>query len=393
MKRVFLFVLLCVLSVSVWANDGVYFAAGNQLIPVTETDIRVQKEVLSINREGDHLKVIVYYEFYNPVGEKDLLVGFEAPAAYPPEERYMKAFPEQPHIRNFKVVLNDQPLSYEIAHVPGSLYDTMGRPNMDADYYQNGRIQGWSKQQCEDSLAEFEYMITRFYYVYHFKAHFKKGLNIVKHTYEYDLSYSVAEEFRFDYILSAANRWANKGIDNFTLNINLGDLQSFAVRPTFFSSANEWSVRGVVRSNTTELIGEPSVMFHVQKGGITFQKKHFHPEGELSITQPNMNALMWEASTRSGKMRVPVVMQAMQKQYFHLKPELLSDNNGKPIRVSKLRKSILQNIPYAYRGCVFEDKKMQRFFEASDWYVPNAASTKDSKLLRADEKQWVEYFK
>ena len=99
MKKLALSLILCLLYVVSIANDGVFFATGNQLIPITETDIRVKKEILTVNRVGNHLEVTVYYEFFNPVGEKDLLVGFEAPAAYPPEERYLDAFPNQPHCR------------------------------------------------------------------------------------------------------------------------------------------------------------------------------------------------------------------------------------------------------------------------------------------------------
>lgn len=287
MKKLTILLTLCVLTLLAFANDGVYYAAGNQLIPITETDIQVKKEILTLNRVGDHLEVTVYYEFYNPVGEKDLLVGFEAPAAYPPQKQYMDVFPDQPHIRNFKVVMNGQHLSYEIAHVPGYLHNMDGTTHNQTDYYQNGKFNSWTKKQCMDSLAEIDYMGTLFYYVYHFKAHFKKGLNIVEHTYEYDLSFSVAEDFRFDYILTAANRWANKGIDDFTLNINLGDKESFTVKSTFFGRADEWRFTGKGRSSDVVLWDEPLASFRVKKGGISYHKTNFHPEGELRIMKPN----------------------------------------------------------------------------------------------------------
>ena len=70
MKKIAILLFCCISTIFAFANDGVFYAAGNQLIPITETDISVKKEVLTINRVGDHLEVIVYYEFFNPVGEK-----------------------------------------------------------------------------------------------------------------------------------------------------------------------------------------------------------------------------------------------------------------------------------------------------------------------------------
>jgi hypothetical protein len=66
---------------------------------------------------GDHIEVTVYYEFFNPVGEKELLVGFEAESPYNSGRDPIALFPDHPHMRNFKVVVNGQPLHYEIAHV------------------------------------------------------------------------------------------------------------------------------------------------------------------------------------------------------------------------------------------------------------------------------------
>ncbi len=54
---------------------------GNQLIPLVESDISIQKEVLIVKRiEDDYLQITVAYVFYNPKEAKELLVGFEAPS-------------------------------------------------------------------------------------------------------------------------------------------------------------------------------------------------------------------------------------------------------------------------------------------------------------------------
>ena len=120
MKKAIVLLFCCLSTLFTYGNDGVFYAAGNQLIPITETDISVKKEVLTINRVDKHLEVSVYYEFFNPVGEKELLVGFEAMSAYNGHDP-MATFPAHPHIRNFKVVMNGEPMSYQVAHV--SEYD------------------------------------------------------------------------------------------------------------------------------------------------------------------------------------------------------------------------------------------------------------------------------
>ena len=50
-----------------FANDGSFFMRGNQLIPLVESDISIQKEVLIVKRiEDDYVQITVAYVFYNP---------------------------------------------------------------------------------------------------------------------------------------------------------------------------------------------------------------------------------------------------------------------------------------------------------------------------------------
>ena len=75
------FVILCFVLISAmsYANDGVYYASGNHLIPIFETDISVQKEILTVKKiNHDFIEVTVYYEFFNPKAAKEVIVGFEA---------------------------------------------------------------------------------------------------------------------------------------------------------------------------------------------------------------------------------------------------------------------------------------------------------------------------
>ena len=56
MKKVTILLFCCLSALFAFANDGVFYAAGNQLIPITETDISVKKEVLTLNRVGNHIE-------------------------------------------------------------------------------------------------------------------------------------------------------------------------------------------------------------------------------------------------------------------------------------------------------------------------------------------------
>jgi|GEM_PF-6710543 len=53
MRRILVFVVCCISAVFAYANDGAFYAEGTHLIPITDTDIRVQKEVLTLNRVDD----------------------------------------------------------------------------------------------------------------------------------------------------------------------------------------------------------------------------------------------------------------------------------------------------------------------------------------------------
>ena len=362
--------------VGVRANDGVYYTSGNQLIPISETEISVTKEILDITRQNKQIQVHVYYEFFNPGNEKTLLVGFEA---MPPggvwemtEDEYKK-LTDHPSIHDFTVTINGRPLNYQVAHVEKS-----------EGYYCNGKIDELSKKRELELGREMDFMEgIPYLFVYHFNATFKKGLNIVEHTYTFDESIYVGAEYCFDYVLTAANRWANNQIDDFTLNINMGDRESFGIRPTFFNSVNEWTINGVGRvSDGGELYYDQSV-FHMQKGGITFHKKDFHPEGEIVINKidPEMT-LMWGDKTSKE------VMDAVKLQYVRWRTFVFEEG----FTLTKEEKRILKNLPFAYRGHVFKDQGLRRFFESTNWYVPDPEYKDDMSKMSEEEREWIEFW-
>ena len=394
MRKVLLLVFCCFTALFAHANDGVFYAEGNHLIPITETDIRVQKEVLTLNREGNKIQVNVYYEFYNPTAAKEVLVGFEADGGgTAPQD----SFPQHPCIENFKVVMNGESLNYTVT--PVDRHFESGR-KVSYGYFKDGHIEGMPIEQYKKELAEMEAPEAISDYVYHFNAQFRPGLNIIQHTYDFDLSYEQVytnkgyEGFAdfFPYILTAANRWANHQIDDFTLIINMGDLTSFHISPTFFESAGQWSFQGTGKYTVnTVRDGKEYSVFHVRQGGIKFHKENFHPDGDLRISNLFMGFDFSADNTSADN-----ILSTVKSKFFQL---AISDYYLKEDRLEttfdtytpELRR-ILKNLPFAYRGYIFKDKSLQEYFESANWYIPDPDYRADMEKLSDAEKKWVEFW-
>ncbi len=406
MKKIAILLFCCLSALFATANDGVFYASGNQLIPITETDISVKKEVLTINRVGDHIEVTVYYEFFNPVGEKELLVGFEAESPYNSMLDPFEMFPRHPHIRNFKVAMNGEPLTFEIANVPLKYYDHVKDTFLSNPYFNNGHIETWDKQRITDSIYAWGAPDLPTDYVYHFKAKFRPGLNIIYHTYDFDLSFSIDEEFYFPYVLTAANRWANHQIDDFLLLVNMGDRESFSIDPDFFQSPDEWRFLGKGKTTTYSSLYPTKrdiPVFHVQEGSLAFRKANFHPEGELYLTKSNTIHYSFGDPDDA-----PSFTETLAEQYYSysdllaaLRHEITnslipSDTDYEynyDTLVTPDQRRILKNLPFAYRGYIFKTKVLRDYFEATDWYLPNPEYDGNMDAFSAEERKWVEFWK
>ena len=386
MRRLILFLCIITINVTAWANDGVYYVSGNQLIPINETEISVKKEVLSITRQREQqkIRVHVYYEFFNPGEEKTLLVGFEAMppgGAWSTSEEELMNYTTHPNISDFTVNINGQNLKYQVSHVEDKDH-----------YYVNGKFKEIDPKHAVELAQESYFETIPYMFVYHFNATFKKGLNIVEHTYTFDESGFVGSEYCFDYVLTAANRWANNQIDDFTLNLDLGNLCSFDVSENFFKGQGGWTINGIGRSNEADHYGNKLLRFHIQEGTVSYHKKNFHPEGELYVEQPfyiNEDGDFYDYENSCKH----IIGFDFKKAYTSaIKVFYIDDDNIICDEINADMKKIMRNLPFAYRGYVFKTKMLQDYFESTDWYVANPDYVSDMKDLNEDEKTWVEFW-
>lgn len=401
MKKSLTILLLLISVAAMQANDAAFYANGNHLIPIHESQVRVQKEVLKLKYVNGLVEVDVYYEFFNPGNAKDILVGFEAAPPYPFSSADMTNDHHHPNIFNFNVVMNGSNLSYDVAIVPLVYYEEE-ESNTDPFYLKDGKINALSQQQIDNMLEEENSVSddSPFYYVYHFNAHFKKGLNTVRHTYKYKPSNSVMYSYTISYILTAANRWANKQIDDFTLEIDMGERESFAITPNFFNSEREWEIRGKCRTTTLEVYNEMgekvnAPFFHMQKGSLRFKAKNFHPQGNLDINSPIQYFFLTSVSPNEllNDMRSRYISMNFGFEDIHQYEEWFDGQEADIVlRANALQKKILRNLPFAQRGYVFKNKDLQKYYESTDWYMPNPSYKADPAGLQKYEQIWLDIF-
>jgi hypothetical protein len=349
--RTIITILALTCSIHLYANDGAFFFSGNHLVPTTETEIEVKKEILTLKKiQNQYIEVTVYYEFYNPGDSKEIIVGFEALQPYG-DVSFIPKNGGHPYMRDFTVNFNDKILPHHIALVGDSLYTKtdLSKTKNYKDY---------------ESFSDF-------FYVYYFNAKFKKGINIIKHTYNFDLSGSVELNYEFKYILTAANRWANKQIDDFTLIIDNGAFERFDISKSFFSSKDDWLINGIGKSKENTLFDIKTVRFYIQKGNLIFHKKNFSPKGELFILSQRYYPYAQAGSLPFG--------------YYQL-DEIPEPKND-------FEKKVYRNLPFARRGYVFKNQELKNFYEKLDWYIPNPNYIPELKTLNQLEISWIEKYK
>jgi hypothetical protein len=372
LPRIFFSLLIILPSSVCYSNDGAFRIAGNQLIPMYETDISVKKEILTINRTGSDKAVItVYYEFFNPKAAKELEVGFEAASPYG-DVTTRPVNGQHPYITKFTVNINEETIPFKVAIVSDSLY------------YRNGKFK--SKTLAQAIKESDENDVVDYFYVYHFKALFKPGINIIKHTYTVDLSNSIVENYSLKYILTAAGRWANRQIDDFTLHINMGELQDIWIKNTFFSNVTEWqlpeTVKGIhLKKNKIDKEITDTSEFIVRSGTLTFQKQHFKPVGELYID--SYRSLFFYGSQDED----------MNDDFFNCKrnglPFSIEDQDYIKKPSDELSKRILKNLPFARRGYIFKSPELQSYFEKQRWYKKDATYQPVLAGLTQKEQVWL----
>ena len=369
--------LLLLLSAAMWANDGVYYVSGNQLVPVKETDIAVTKEILTIEiGDDEYANVDVYYEFTNNGSAKTVTMGFEAMLPYEGGESVLNRQGVHPYIKDFKALFNGTQLTYStgVVAVNGENgYSDMKPLDMrkwryEFNFPDNDYAQQWD--MVEGHLVNGHDTIMTVAYAYYFEAKFQPGKNIVKHTYRYRMSSDVMHDFSIPYMLTPATRWANHQIDDFTLCIKAPKgIKHFYMPDHIFRSAPFRVVSGVGKTrhcdkNEDDNVWTDYTEVSLRHGAVEWKARNFRPTDELFIRSAkglpgNLLVGAYYSSTPFW------CSEDVDSQLFYGRPDCSEEEE------QALVKRIRRNLPYAARGYVFRDKKLQHFFDNQWWYMPD----------------------
>lgn len=382
MKRI-LFLLISLLALSVYANDGVFTTNGSQLVPIEETDIQLKKEVLTISLlDNGKAEIDVQYTLYNPGQAKTLCVGFESETGYNIDVRYDGV---NPSISKFNVVMNGKKLPYK---------------NAMTKRYSVNKGEGLHIERVNSKMVpkdEEDYLFLSDYsYTYYFDATFVPGTNTIHHTYIYDMSYSVCASYELAYSLTPAKRWAGGSIGDFTLIIKAENtVKHFLMDEAAFGGAPRMTVTsgmGKYRGNTFVTppddddpeSGSSYTEICIRNGAIEYHSANFKPMGELFLfCDPCKVAYNdeYEMKDALGYFYDPRV--------YSIDYMSTLEEDEKPA----IYKDVMRNLPFAARGYVFKRQDLRNYFSKQWWYMPDPNYKADVKSLTKQERERIEAYK
>ncbi len=307
------------------ANDGAIYAHGDTLHPIKETRVALRKEVLTVTRRGEWFHVEVDFDFENPdPAERKVTTGFVTPLPYGDVRA------DDEGIRDFTVVMNGQPLAWELR-----------------------------KHITSAPSAEWEVPSGNCAYV--FTAPFQPGTNHVRHTYDIRAASSVEVRYELMYTLKSARSWANGGIDDFTLRFPVDDLDVIALPRDLFPRATV-TFHGLGREHRpgARIFRKRFRVFAVKQGSVELHVSQFIPRENLYA--------VWMPPLFGGG----VGLAPRETLYNELSEAESRLSDG----VADARDlSLLRNAVYARHGRVFRKPALAAWFKRQPWYFPDPSAT------------------
>ena len=84
---------------------------------------------------------------------------------------------------------------------------------------------------------------------------------------------------------------------------------------------------------------------------------------------------------------IKAVLETLKSQYYSLDINSVAFADDKSSFTDE-QKRIMTNMPFAYRGHVFKDEGLRKYFESTAWYIPDSNYQDDMTSMSKEEKEW-----
>lgn len=340
MKTLYSFIILLI-PFLLSANDGMFLSEGGQLIPVKETSIEMQKEILYLKYTPNGMEVSVYFEFYNPGDARDEIVGFVTPPASEDftmseeeREKIRTAKPEKhPYIDDFMVMVNKKLLPYQVNYVEKS---------------------GFKNDFFDARGGD---------YIYYFNVHFEKGMNVVRHHYIFKGSSSL-NDISFAYRLTTGIMWAGGKIGDFTLIIDATNEAMTIFSPKHKDNyISPWNVQGIGNFLTLK----DAHRAFMKSGVLSCQVENFVPTSDLYIQFTPKHHYLLPVTNGTEMFHSGVLLN-----FFYFDPVEYKDGFEQDFAaLTDAELQLLINFFYAIHSYNFKTESIKTQFSKCIWYIPD----------------------
>ncbi|PLW92093.1 MAG: hypothetical protein C0592_12685 [Marinilabiliales bacterium] len=335
------YIIALLMPVLLCANDGMFMSEGGQLIPVKETSIEMQKEILYLKYTPLGIEVSVYFEFYNPGEARDEIVGFVTPPASEDfmmseeeREKIRTTKPEKhPYIEEFMVMVNEELLPYEVNYVAES---------------------GFNNDFFDERGGD---------YIYYFNVHFEKGINIIRHHYIFKGSGGLNEK-SFAYRLTTGTMWAGGMIRDFNLVIDATNEDMTIFGPKHSGKRFlPWVMQGVGNFQT---LTDATQVF-MKSGVLQCHVDNFEPTSDLYIEFTPMHHYLLPITKGTELFQSGLLLN-----FFYFDPGEYKEGFQQDFEsLSDEEIQLLINFMYASKGYVFKTESIKNDFLKCIWYIPD----------------------
>ena len=355
MKKL-IFLILTLLCFAVFSNDWEFGSEGEHLIPLEISDVSIKSEKIVMKLTEKGMEINVRFVFNSPVNEVKK-IGFITP----PDQQQGELF-----MTDFKTMVNGQEVISKVENFDKSPF----------------AVNAALKKAAEEMEESAEHDVTG--YVYYFDAPFKKGDNVVEHSYIYSGSGGI-DGRDYAYVITTISKWKNKRVDDFELVIDMGKNSFFMLPYTFWKNNKkiDWEVFGEGRIESGNYLlytSEATDTFFVKikNGYVRYKTKNFSPDFDIEILDIDFfTGRLYMLPQSNGK---NLYKDDLTYLYGRIYNQDIYIRNDEELR-------ILRNYPYAAAGYDFSDPELKKYFSQFFWYIP---VSKDVKVPAEEAKTFRE---